>query len=300
MFYKAEKTLAAINNAMIADQGNLFRYYQGLVLPHIGDAYQQNTDPFRTHMGASVIGNECARAIWYGFHWTTKQEFDGRQLRLFNRGHLEEGRFIAMLLMIGVQVYQQDENGDQFKFSDAGGHFGGSGDGEALYVPDCPDIKVLTEFKTLSTKYSKALDTKGCESEKFTHYVQQNVLMRKQGLAASLYMSVDKNTDALSAEIIPLNTVVADEYIERGNQLVFATDAPDKISTKPGWYKCRFCDHKPVCHGNQAPAVNCRTCMFSAPLQDGTWGCSNPQSQHQGTIDKQVQLTACSKYSRAF
>ena len=28
----------------------------------------------------------------------------GRILRLFNRGHLEEARFIALLLLIGVQV----------------------------------------------------------------------------------------------------------------------------------------------------------------------------------------------------
>ena len=45
---------------------------------------------FRSHLGASVIGNKCKRAIWFNFRWVKKPEFSGRQLRLFNRGHKEE------------------------------------------------------------------------------------------------------------------------------------------------------------------------------------------------------------------
>ena len=50
-------------------------------------------------------------------------------------GHLEEGRFIALLLACGVEFYQHDENGEQFRVKFAG-HGGGSGDGIAIEVPD--------------------------------------------------------------------------------------------------------------------------------------------------------------------
>ena len=41
---------------------------------------------FRTHLGASLIGKACERALWYDFRWTTKAKFPGRVLRLFETG----------------------------------------------------------------------------------------------------------------------------------------------------------------------------------------------------------------------
>lgn len=59
---------------------------------------------FREHLGASVIGDECHRKLWYQFRWVIKSDFDARMLRLFNRGHLEEERFIDYLRGIGCVV----------------------------------------------------------------------------------------------------------------------------------------------------------------------------------------------------
>ena len=128
----ASKTIAKIDAMIKADQGASFRGWLGKVIPHMGDAYRTDEDGHRSHMGASLIGGECPRAIWYGFRWATKSNFEGRLLRLFNRGHLEEARFIAMLLMIGCEVYQQDAEGNQFRISHAEGHLGGSGDGVVI------------------------------------------------------------------------------------------------------------------------------------------------------------------------
>lgn len=299
--YKAEKTLQLIDESIKQDQGNRYRMYLEQVIPHIGDAYRQDTDPFRSHLGASGIGDECGRAIWYDFRWATLKQFEGRILRLFNRGHLEEARFIAMLLAAGIQVYQQDAKGDQFRISDAGGHFGGSGDGKLVGVPDVPNApEILGEFKTLSTKYAAALEKNGVRAEKFTHYVQMQIYMRKMGLPATLYLSVDKNTDELYGEIVTLNTQVADEFINRGVTLVFTMEPPPKINKNPSWYKCKFCDHNQVCHRNRAPVISCRSCVSAIPQTDGTWSCSNHKSPHCGTIDKSRQLLACESYERAF
>src|SRR3954464_3219259 len=113
----AIKTMVAINTAIERDQGAMFRVWEGKVMPHLDDAYRGEDDGFRGHLGASQLGDECGRALWYGFRWATRPHFSGQQLRLFNRGHLEEGRFIAMLLAIGMQVFQQDANGRQFRIN---------------------------------------------------------------------------------------------------------------------------------------------------------------------------------------
>ena len=63
----ATKTLHKIDSMIKEDQGSQFRYWLGQVIPHIEDAYRQGNEGHRSHMGASLIGKECARAIWYDF-----------------------------------------------------------------------------------------------------------------------------------------------------------------------------------------------------------------------------------------
>lgn len=312
----AVQTLHAIDSAVRADQGSAFRGWLGKVMPHIGDAYRTDEAAHRGHLGASLLGGECARAIWYSFRWTTRKDFEGRMLRLFNRGHLEEARFIAMLLMIGCEVYQQDEKGNQFRISFADGHGGGSGDGVAIGIPDLPaGTAALTEFKTHSEKsfieLAGKLDEwrlflegrgnftgKGVRAAKFEHFVQMQLYMRKMGLAAALYVAVNKNTDDLYAEVITLDAELADQFLARGEKLVWADKPPEKLNASPGFFKCRFCDHRPVCHLKAAPDRNCRTCRFSAPAPGGSgvWTCSNGVCP--GPIPKEIQLTGCSHYER--
>ncbi len=295
VIYQATKTLEAIDKMLESDQGATYRGFLGKVIPHMGDAFSTDSSPFRTHLGASMIGRECPREIWYGFRWVTRKKVTSRMLRLFNRGHLEEARFIALLLGIGCKVYQQDENGNQYRISDHGGHFGGSGDGIVIGCPDLPQGQpCVSEFKTHNDKSFAKLCKEGVAVAKPEHYVQMQVYMRKMGLAAALYMATNKNDDTIWAEIVPLDTVVADAYINRGGELVYMTQAPKRISNSPSWYKCKFCDHYPVCHQGQEPDRNCRTCQFASPQPTGGWACS----RHNTMLTKEQQFVGCQSYEK--
>lgn len=310
----AHKTLAEIDRRMRADQGASYRGWLGKVLPHIGDAYREEEDGFRSHLGASLLGGDCNKAIWFGFRWVTKGKFDGRILRLFNRGHLEEGRIIPLFLMIGCTVFQQDENGKQFRISWAEGHAGGSGDGVVGGLPDLPaSTYALCEFKTHSEKSfielaGKLADWrahlqdpirnpftgKGVRDAKPEHYVQMQSYMRKMGLAVAIYVAVNKNTDDLYMELITLNSETADQYLDKGERLVWAPEAPPGISTSPGFWKCRFCDHKPVCHEGAEPERNCRTCDFASPQPGAEWHCA----KFGLVLSKEEQAAGCDDYTR--
>jgi hypothetical protein len=301
----ATRTLRAIEDAIRADQGASFREWEKKVLPHLEDAYRGKDDAFRSHMGASSMGGKCGRAIWYSFRWATRPEFDGRRLRLFNRGHLEEGRFIAMLLMIGVQVYQQDGNGKQYRISGSHGHYGGSGDGIGLGIPDLPaGTYAVLEFKTHNDKSYTEVAAKGVRDAKFEHFVQMQQYMRKMGIPAALYCAVNKNNDDIYMEIVPLDSALADQYIERADKIIWMHEAPSKLpNASAGWFECKWCDHRPVCHLNAPPDKNCRTCAYAWPTEagDGQWVCANPAVVGPGAsvpIPKEVQLQGCSHYER--
>jgi hypothetical protein len=73
----------------------------------------------REHLGASVIGRECDREIWYGFRWFKDNLFDGRMLRLFDRGRREEPVVLVDLMAAGLKFDYSTE--EQPSFSDHGG-----------------------------------------------------------------------------------------------------------------------------------------------------------------------------------
>lgn len=291
----AVKTMAAIEAAIEADQGAAYRGFLGKVLPHIADAYRTEQDGFRSHLGASQLGKECARQVWYGWRWFTKSRFKGRMIRLFNRGHLEEGRLIACLLTIGCEVYQQDANGKQFRITHAGGHMGGSGDGVVVGIPDLePGTPALVEFKTYKDSLFKKLKDDGVKIAKQEHYVQMTLYMEKMGIPIAVYFGCNKDTDEIYAEIIVLNRYHADEFLKFGESIVYARTPPARINNSPGFWKCRFCDEKPHCHklGGKIE-MNCRTCAKSEALPSGEWLCT----MHGVLLTKEEQLKGCEDHT---
>jgi hypothetical protein len=291
----AVKTMAAIEAAIEVDQGNAYRGWLGRILPHIGDAYRNDEDGYRTHLGASVIGRECPREVYYKWRWFTKPKFSGRMLRLFNRGHIEEGRVIAALQLIGCQVYQQGTDGKQFKIIHAGGHIGGSGDGVVVGAPDlAPGTPALCEVKTHGEKSFVKLKENGVREAKPEHYVQMTIYMEKMGVPTALYIAVNKNTDEFYIEIVVLNRYHADEYLKFGESIVFAKKIPDRISNTSGYYKCRFCDERSHCHklGGKIE-INCRTCSKSEALPDGTFLCT----MHGNFLTKADQIKGCEDHT---
>lgn len=303
----ATQTLATIAAALERDQGASFRQHLRHLMPLAEDAYRGEEDPFRSHLGASIIGRECARELWYSFHWTTAPSFEGRILRLFNRGHLEEPRMVALLQMIGCTVWQFDEEGNQFRVAGYKGHFGGGMDGVLLGIPELPDEPVLGEFKTHNDKSFQKLKGDGVRESKFEHYVQMQTYMGKNGFRWGLYMAVNKNDDELYAELIPFDQVTYDRFQERSVMIIDAVEPPARINNSPGWYKCKFCDFSPVCHGAAQPDKNCRTCRWSTPVDGGKWICENPivlaKAEAQGwedpiELDKDAQLKGCEDYEQ--
>lgn len=296
---RATQVENAIEAAIAADQGRSFRRFLGQVIMNSPDAFRDEEDGFRSHMGASIMGGKCGRAIWYNFRWATKGNFTGRVLRLFNRGHLEEPRFIAALMTIGVTIFQVDANGKQFRISGSGGHYGGSGDGVGINLPGLPaGTYCVLEFKTHNDKSFASLVKEGVRSAKFEHFVQMQQYMRKMGLTVALYMAVCKSSDEIYAEWVTLEPETADMFIGRADKIIWMQRAPERIGSppSPGNWDCKWCDHKPVCFLKVAPAVNCRSCAHSQPKDGGNavWYCNRYNTE----IDKARQEAGCGDYSK--
>lgn len=65
--------------------------------------------PFRDHLGGSMIGKKCERELFYNFRWAKRPSFGARMLRLFDRGHKEEFRFVQFLRDAGIVVREYSQ-----------------------------------------------------------------------------------------------------------------------------------------------------------------------------------------------
>lgn len=243
----------------------------------------------RQYLGASSIGHACTRYLWLSFRLAGRERFDGRMLRLFDRGQREEAVFVAELRGIGCEVHDVQPDGSQFAVDAHGGHMRGHLDGAALGIPEAPATWHVLEFKTHSAKSFKDLQAKGVMVAKPMHYAQVQVYMHLTGMTRALYLAVNKDTDEIHQERIEHNAEHAKALLDRAERIIFGTEPPPRLSDDPAWFECKFCHFHGLCHGTAAPATNCRTCAHSTPQRDGSWACE----RHDETLNFAEQLSGC-------
>ncbi len=260
---------------------------------------REGAEEARTYLGASVIGKECQRALWYGFRWASKEQFDGRKLRLFQTGHLEEPRMVADLRAIGATVHDiNPADGKQFGFVGHGGHARGHMDGCAQGIPGGGKKWHCLEFKTHAAKSFADLKKKGVKAAKPEHYAQMIWYMGKSGMDRGLYLAKNKDTDDLYSERIEFDRVFFEQLEAKFNSIIFAPTPPPRISEDPKFFICGWCSSNAVCHGNRVPATSCRTCVHSTPERlpenEGRWSCTKAGAD--SSIPTETQREGCPQH----
>lgn len=256
-------------------------------------AYEEaRGDGFREHLGASLIGKSCERALWFDFRWVTLSRHEGRILRLFETGQREEERLVRNLRATGATVLEVDPaTGRQFRVEAHGGHLGGSLDGIAIGLREAPKTWHVLEFKTHSAKSFAQLVSKGVAASKPQHVAQMQIYMHLMGLTRAFYLAVCKDTDALYAERVEADPAEAERLLAKASRIIDAARPPSRISDDPAWFECRMCSHNAVCHLGERAAVNCRTCLHSTPVEGG-WHCA----RHDRMLGSTEQRLGCGKH----
>ncbi len=235
----------------------------------------------RPHLGASLIGHDCLRYLWYVFRWAYKVEHDGQRLRLFETGNLEEARLIKELRLAGYEVLDR-EDGHQLRFKDHNGHFCGSVDGKIQINNEW----FLLEIKTHGQKSFDYLKKNGVKKAKPMHVAQMQIYMKQLILDKALYVATCKNTDEIYTEIIKFEEKKAVNLRHKALKVIESDDTPERISNViKGCFECEWCDFQKACHrldASQLPEFNCRTCIHSTPYQNGAWACVKNRKEIEG------------------
>lgn len=245
----------------------------------------------RAHLGASVLGHDCQRHVWFLFRNALKPTFPGRLLRVFDRGKREEATVFEELRGIGVDLHVED-NGRQIECRDSTGHIGGSVDGIGRGFSESPSTWAVLEIKTHSAKSWGDLHSKGVKESKPIHMVQMQVYMGLLGIDRALYFAVNKDDDQLHTEWVHFDVEAFDALIDRGRSIVAATQPPPKLSEDPTFWKCSGCQHYSLCHEQRVPEPNCRTCCHATPIDGGKWQCEF----HGKTLTRADETQGCDQH----
>lgn len=266
-------------------------------------AYDHNDEPrdegFRQHLGASIIGDSCYRKSWFNFRWAYKKPIEGRQQRLFDRGHEEEARFTRWLRRAEHTVIDRDPaTGKQWRVNGIGGHFGGSQDAEIILAPKYNYTKpVLGEYKTNGTGavFQKLL-TSGVAIGKPVHTDQMDVYGYYKNYEYALYLNVCKNDDDLHSEIVKLDRARGEKLEQKARVIILSQLPPPRIAENPAAQACQYCDYKEVCYGRQPLEHNCRACKYASPDADKAWKCGF----YNATIPADVIPNGCENWQSIY
>lgn len=264
------------------------RFYQYL------EEYSLETYPseHRAHLGASVIGDECSRKLWYGFRWVKLIQFEGRMRRLFNRGHREEAQLESFLLWAGVKIRSTNPETDkQYVFSKIEGHYGGSTDGLGL-IGWIDDFPIIVEFKTHNTKWFTHLKNNKVRLSQPKHYAQMASYGKEFKTKHGLYVAVNKDDDDVYFEFVELDWNHALELENKAGDIIHSSFPPPRIAAQETHQKCKYCDFHGICWRNEPVEINCRSCKFAEPIDNAEWKCH----KFEQTIPKDFLKIGCESH----
>lgn len=228
---------------------------------HIDDALQRKRglQAPRNYLGASAVGGPCERQMQFEFAGAARErEFEGKILRIFDRGHVGEELARSWLLDAGYRIVQRNQRtGALFAFSQLDGRFRGHVDGVVIEAPEGFSVPALWEAKTLGNKAWNEIHKHGLRKAKPVYYAQCQIYMA--------YLDLDENpalftaTNADTCEqlhlLIPFDAQVAQEMTDRAVRVIKATDAGELLP-RPfkdrSFFECKFCAFAERCWGLEA------------------------------------------------
>lgn len=209
----------------------------------------------RTYLGGSRLGHHCDRALQYEYTHTPKdegREFNGKVLRIFQRGHAAEDWAVAWFRSAGFDLRTRGADGEQFGFSVLDGKIRGHCDGVFVGGPAYLQYPALWECKCLNNKNWQKVQREKLAKAKPIYDGQVAVYQAYFQLTdnPAIFTAINADTMDLYHEIVPFNGELAQACSDRGVRVVRACEARQllpRCTDRADWWECKFCDYRKRC-----------------------------------------------------
>jgi len=209
----------------------------------------------RAYLGASRLGAACERALQYEFAKAAVdpgRDFQGRILRVFERGHVMEDCMVAWLRAAGFDLRTHKANGEQFGFSAVDGRLQGHIDGVIVGGPEGFAYPALWENKCLNTKSWRDLEKNRLAASKPIYHAQVVLYQAYLQLHEhpAMFTAINADTMEIYTELVPFDAALAQRMSDRAIKVISATDAGELLPRAfhdPSHFECRMCAWQDRC-----------------------------------------------------
>ena len=209
----------------------------------------------RDYLGASRLGAACERALQFEYAKAPVdhgREYNGRLLRIFERGHLMEDCMIVWLREAGFDLRTQKADGGQFGFSDAHGRLRGHIDGVIVGGPEGFRYPALWENKCLGTKSWRELKAKGLAVAKPVYAAQVALYQAYLQLHEhpALFTAINADSMDIYLELVSFDAALAQRMSDRAVKVISATEAGEQLPrgfSDSTHFECRMCQWQDRC-----------------------------------------------------
>lgn len=210
----------------------------------------------RDYLGASMIGDPCERKIWYSYKGTPREPMGRMGIMATEDGHHAEKIMADRLRLVpGIELWTEDENGQQFGFKDFEDKFGGHIDGVITGLIQAPSTPHIWEHKCCNEKkfneFLKAKDQYGeknaLEAWDVIYFAQAQIYMKRFDLTRH-YLTVAL---AGSRNVASCRTDYqrdrAQSFEQKALRVIKAVEPPARISERKEFYVCKWCAYREEC-----------------------------------------------------
>jgi len=188
----------------------------------------------RGYIGASSIGGSCDRAIWYGYKNVSRETLDARRARTFDIGKVLERYILEKLESCKIFTMTTELCEKRFPI------FKGT--------PDGIICNAILEIKTAKDSSFRIFQKKGLYEWNRQYYAQLQAYMGMASLGEGYLLALNKDTSELHDEKIYFDAQYYERLLEKTAWITSLDEAPMRINNNPGFYMCRGCDFRKVCH----------------------------------------------------
>ncbi len=233
----------------------------------------------------------CERAGWYAFRWAHEPKTFAPHHARANLARAEAMNELAGCLAdIGVEVRRLDPNTFMPRDLTAlDGHYRQKIAGTATGLLEAPKTVHFLYLDQLPAKAVAQIQRHGLAEARPDRIAPIQIGMHLLGLSRTFYMVRNKDTDELWSERVEYDAAHAIALLAKGERIRDASRPPAGVSDDPGYFQCSGCAALAVCHQGQFAQRNCRTCIHSTPVENGTWHCA----RHSRPLSIADQASGC-------
>ena len=208
----------------------------------------------RKYLGASSLGDPCSRKIQYrymGEKPDVENPFSPKILRIFEFGHVIEDMAHGWIYNAGFDLRSTDKNGKQYGFSIADDQIKGHIDGVICDGPVDMAYPALWECKSANDKSFNEYVRKGVAEVNPVYAAQLALYQAYMNLNnPALFTVVNKNTCEIYFELIPFNSMLAQQISDKAVDILNAVKHNEilpRIAVNSDYYMCKRCEFRKKC-----------------------------------------------------